>query len=59
MNKIIKKFLLAGGKFTPELHLKQPIFTYSACGPFTTHRVVKEFKNLEKQVIQNIYLEMN
>ena len=22
----------------PELHLKQPRFTYSACGPFTKHR---------------------
>ena len=22
----------------PELHLKQPGFTYSACGPFTKHR---------------------
>ena len=24
--------------FTPELHLRQPEFTYSACGPFTKHR---------------------
>ena len=32
MNKIINKFLLTEGKFMPELHLKQPIFTYSACG---------------------------
>ena len=32
-----------------ELHLKTPGFTYSACGPFTN--IVKEFKNLEKQVI--------
>ena len=38
MNKIINKFLLTGDKFTPELHLKQPGFTYSACGPFTKHR---------------------
>ena len=29
------KFLLAGDKFMPEMHLKQPGFTYSACGPFT------------------------
>ena len=35
MNKIINKFLLTGHKFMPELHLKQPGFTYSACGPFT------------------------
>ena len=35
MNDIINKFLLAGDKFMPEIHLKQPRFTYSACGPFT------------------------
>ena len=38
MNKIINKFLLTGDKFMPELHLKQPGFTYSTCGPFTKHR---------------------
>ena len=38
MNKIINKYLLTGDKFMPELHLKQPGFTYSACGTFTTHR---------------------
>ena len=37
MNKIINKFLLSGDKFMPEFHLKQPGFTYSACGPFTKH----------------------
>ena len=35
MNKIINKFLLAGDKFMFEMHLKQPGFTYSACGTFT------------------------
>ena len=35
--KIIDKFLLTGGKCRPELHLKQPGFTSSACGPFTKH----------------------
>ena len=38
MNKIINKFLLAGDKFMPEMHLKQPGFTYSACGPFTKNK---------------------
>ena len=38
MNDIINKFLLAGNKFMPEMHLKQPGFTYSACGPFTNRR---------------------
>ena len=35
MNEIVNKFLLAGDKFMPKMHLKQPGFTYSACGPFT------------------------
>ena len=35
MNEIIYSFLLAGDKFMPEMHLRQPGFTYSACGPFT------------------------
>ena len=38
MNVIRKKFLPAGDKFMPELHLKQPGFTYSACGPFTRNK---------------------
>ena len=35
MNEIVNKFLLVGDKFMPQMHLKQPGFTYSACGPFT------------------------
>ena len=35
MNETVNKFLLPGDKFMPEMHLKQPGFTYSACGPFT------------------------
>ena len=38
MNNIINKFLLAGEKFMPEMHLRQPQFIYSACGPFTRHK---------------------
>ena len=38
MNDIVNKFLLAGDKFTPEMHLKQPGFIYSACGPFTKNK---------------------
>ena len=34
MNKIINKFL-AGYKFMPKLHLRQPGFKYSVCSPFT------------------------
>ena len=38
MNEIVNKFLLTGDKFMPEMHLRQPGFTYSACGPFTKNR---------------------
>ena len=45
MNNVINKFLLAGDKFMPELHLRQPQFVYSACGPFARHKErIKEFK---------------
>ena len=37
MNEI-NKFLLAGDKFMPEMHLRLPGFTYSACGPFTKNK---------------------
>ena len=37
MNNTINKLLLVGDKFMPEIHLRQPQFTYSACGPFTKH----------------------
>ena len=47
MNNVITKFLLAGDKFMPEMHLKQPQFVYSACGPFTRHKErIKEFKRI-------------
>ena len=35
MNDTINKFLLTGDKFMPEMHLRQPGFTYSACGQCT------------------------
>ena len=45
MGCIINKFLLAGDKFMPEMHLRQPQFTYSACGPFTKHKQrIQKFK---------------
>ena len=45
MNNTINKFLLAGDKFMPEMHLRQPGFTYSACGPFTKHKErIKKFE---------------
>ena len=45
MNEIVNKFLLASDKFMPEMHLKQPGFTYSACGPFTKNKErIQKFK---------------
>ena len=38
MNEIVNKFLLRRDKFMPEMHLKEPGFTYCACGPFTKNK---------------------
>ena len=45
MNKTVNMFLLAGDKLMPEMHLKQPGFTCSACGPFTKNKErIQKFK---------------
>ena len=45
MNEVLKKFLLAGDEFIPEIPLKKPGFTYSACGPFTKNKErIQKFK---------------
>ena len=45
MNEVVHKLLLASDKFMPEMHLKQPGFTYSVCGPFTINKErIKKFK---------------
>ena len=45
MNEIVNKFLLARDTFMPEMHLKQPGFTYSPCGPFTKNKEkIQKFK---------------
>ena len=38
MNEIVNKFLLTADQFMPEIHLRQPGFTYSACRPFTKNK---------------------
>ena len=38
VNETVNKFLLVRDKFLPGMHLKQPGFTYSACGPFTENK---------------------
>ena len=57
MNAIVNTFLLAGDKFMPEIHLKQPGFTYSACGPLTKNK--ERIKILNKQEIQVIFIKTN
>ena len=45
MNEIVNKFLLDGDKFIPGMHLKQSVFSYSACGPFTKNKArIQKFK---------------
>ena len=49
-------FLLVGDKFMSEMHLKQPGFTYSACGLFTEN---KELKSLGKLEMQTLLIKMD
>ena len=49
MNEIINTLLLGEDKFMSEMHLRQPIFTYSACGQFTKNKErMKTFKEASK-----------
>ena len=49
MNEIANKFLLAGDKFMPEMHIRKPGYTYSACGPFTKSKErIKKIKETER-----------
>ena len=39
----------------PEMHLKQPVFTYSAYGPFTKNKEkIEKFIRLEIQILFTI-----
>ena len=45
MNDVVNNFLLAGDKFMPEMHSKQPGFTDSIYGPFTKNKeIIQRFK---------------
>ena len=57
MNKIVNRFLLAGDKFMPEMHLKQSGFTYSTCRLFTKSK--ERIQKFKKKEIQNTFTEMN
>ena len=55
MNEIVNKFLLAGDKSMPEMHLRQPQFGYSACGPFTKNK--DRTQKLKKNRRYKLYLQ--
>ena len=57
MNEIVNKFLLAGDKFMPEMHLKYLGFTIVLVDHLL--KTKKEFKSLKKQEIQDIFTKMN
>ena len=57
MKDIINKFLLSGDKFMPEMHLRQPQFTYSACGLFIKSK--ERFQKFKETGDSNIFTEMN
>ena len=57
MNKIVNNFLLAGDKYMPEIHLRQPGFAYSACEHLL--KTKKKYKNLNKQEIGDVFIKMN
>ena len=57
MNTVVNKIFLGRDRFLPEIHLRQPGFTNSACGPFTKDE--ERTKNFKKQVIQDIFIKTN
>ena len=54
----VNKFLLAGDRFRPEMHLKQPGFTYSTCGPFTKNKERMQ-KLKKKTTVDTNYIYKN
>ena len=57
MDETANKFLLVGDAFMPEMHLKQPGFTYSACGTFTKNK--ERIEKISRLEIQILFTEMN
>ena len=56
MNEIVNTFLLAGDKFMPWIHLRQPVFTYSTCGPFAKNK--ERIQKLKRpQEIHDIFIK--
>ena len=71
MNEVVNTCLLVGDKIMPEMHLKQPGFTYRVCGPFTKNKErIEKFmqtgntyfiyrNELDKACFQQIWLMIN
>ena len=57
MNEIVNEFLLAGDKFMPEMHLKQPGLLIVLVDHLLKPK--KEFRNLKEQEIQAIFTKVN
>ena len=57
MNEIFNKFLLGGDKFMPKMYIKQPGFTYSACGPFTKKK--ERIQKFKERTDTDLFIEMN
>ena len=57
MNVIVNKVLVAGDKFIPEMHLRQPKCTYSACGSFTRNK--KRIQIFKEQDFHDIFIKTN
>ena len=57
MSEITNKFLLAGDKLIFDMHLKQSGFTVILVNHLV--KIKKELKNLKKQEIQSVFIEMN
>ena len=62
MNELVNKFLLAGDKVMPEMHLRPPGFTYSACRPFTKNKQIQKIQrnrrftiHLSRITIQSLF----
>ena len=57
MNEMINTFLLAGDKFMPQMHLRQPILRTKLADHLL--KTKKEFKNFKKQQTQDIFIKTN
>ena len=57
MKKLINKFLPAGDKIMPEMHLRQLGFKYCACGLFT--KTKQKSKKSSKQGTLGISIGIN